>query len=270
MLRLLISASLIYLTIVALVWVFQDRLLYLPNMPTRSLEATPAEWGWEYEAVDLTAEDGTRLHAWWIPAPDARASLIFFHGNAGNISHRMASLEIFRDLGLNVLILDYRGYGESEGRPSEPGLRQDARAAWQHVREERGVPAESIVLFGRSLGSAVASELAREYSPGALILESPFRSVPEMAQAVYPFLPARWLARMDYDNEAYVRDVTGPTLVIHSRDDEIIPYNQGQAVYEAAAGPKKLLTLRGGHNTGFLDSRANYLSGIDRFLSEHL
>ncbi len=270
MLRLLVYAVIIYTVIVAVVWLMQDRLLYLPNMPTRELQASPADRGWEYESVNLETEDGTRIHGWWLPQPAARGTLIFFHGNAGNISHRLESLAIFRALDLSVLIIDYRGYGQSEGRPSEAGLRQDARAAWRHVWEERGIEAERIVLFGRSLGSAVASELALEHRPGVLILESPFRSVPRMAQDVYPFLPARWLARMDFDNEAHVREITVPTLVVHSRDDEIIPFSHGEAVYEAAAGPKDLLILRGGHNTAFMDSRRHYMDGLERFLSEHL
>lgn len=268
MLRLFIYVAIAYAIVVVLAWAMQDRLLYLRGVPTRELEATPADRGWSYETVSLRTEDGVDLHAWWLPVADARASLIFFHGNAGNISHRLESLAQFRELGLSVLILDYRGYGQSEGRPSEDGLRLDARAAWDHVRRVRDVSAERIVLFGRSLGSAVASELAREHPPGALMLESPFRSVPAMAQAAYPFLPARWLTRMDYANEDYVREVAAPTLVVHSRDDEIIPYEQGRAVFEAAAGPKAMLTLSGGHNTAFLESRARYIEGLDRFLRD--
>ncbi|MCP1728584.1 fermentation-respiration switch protein FrsA (DUF1100 family) [Natronospira proteinivora] len=268
MLRWLMIFAVAYLAVLALLWVFQNHLLYQPNMPTRDLQADPAERGWEYEDVHLSTGDGVELHGWWIPASEARASLIFFHGNAGNISHRLESIAIFRELGLSVLIIDYRGYGQSEGSPSEGGLRQDARAAWTHLREDRQIPAEDIVLFGRSLGSAVASELAREHQPGAVILESAFRSVPEMAQAVYPFFPARWLARMDYDNEAYVQDIQAPLLMVHSEDDEIIPYEQGRAVYETANQPKDFLTLQGGHNTGFLDSRQRYIQGLDQFLSE--
>ncbi len=172
-----------------------------------------------------------------------------------------------------MLILDYRGYGRSEGRPSEAGLARDARAGWRWLREEAGSAPEEIVLFGRSLGAAVAAELAeaREAEgerPAAVILESPFRSVPELAQRVYPFLPARWLARFSHDTESHVRGVTAPLLVIHSRDDEIIPFAEGEAVYSAAREPKRLLEIRGGHNTGFLDSEPDYSEGIDAFLSE--
>lgn len=270
MLRLLLMAIGVYLGILVLMWLFQDRLLYLPSMPGRELQASPADRGWEYEDLELIAEDGTRLHAWWVPAPEARGSLIFFHGNAGNISHRLHSIEIFRNLGLSVLILDYRGYGQSEGRPSEAGLYQDARAAWDHLLEERGVPAEEVVLFGRSLGSGVAAWLGQTVTPAGVILESSFRSVPDMAQTVYPFLPARWLARMDYPTEDYVQNLEAPVLVIHSEDDEIIPFQQGRAVYQAANEPKQFLTLRGGHNTGFLDSREVYVSGLDDFLSKVL
>jgi len=259
MLRWLLYPLIAYLLLLGFLWVMQERMLYMPNTPSRALEASPADRGWDYEDVTLETEDGVRVHGWWLPVDSPRGSLIFFHGNAGNISHRLASLSIFRDLGLSVLIIDYRGYGESEGSPSEAGFYRDAQAAWDHLRQERGVPASEIILFGRSLGAAVASGLAAslpaEDSAGAVILESPFRSVPEMAQALYPFLPARWLTRMDYDNEKHVQSIEAPLLIIHSEDDEIVPYAQGRAVYEAASSPKTFLGLSGGHNTGFFENQ---------------
>jgi uncharacterized protein len=267
-LRFLLWVVLIYAVIVVLAWAFQGRLLYLPGMPGREHVATPEDAGMDYRELRLTTEDGVALDAWYLPADPSRATLLFFHGNAGNISHRIQSLRQFHDLGLSVLIIDYRGYGRSEGRPSEEGLRKDARAAWRWLVEEAAASPSEIVLFGRSLGAAVAAELAREVEPGAVLLESPFRSVPEMAQSAYPFLPGRWLARFEHATEDYVRDLTAPVLVIHSEDDEIIPFSHGQAVYEAARQPKALLRIRGGHNTGFLESRDIYLEGIDRFLRE--
>jgi fermentation-respiration switch protein FrsA (DUF1100 family) len=268
MLRFLLSALLIYAVIVLLAWVFQARLLYLPGLPGREHVATPADIGLEYREIRLSAEDDVELDAWYIPSDPDRATLLFFHGNAGNISHRLESLRLFHRLGLSVLIIDYRGYGRSEGRPSEAGIRKDARAAWRWLTEAAAAEPGEIILFGRSLGAAVAAELAREVEPGAVLLESPFRSVPEMAQSAYPFLPGRWLARFEHATEDYVREINAPVLVIHSEDDEIIPFSHGQAVYEAARQPKALLRIRGGHNTGFLESRDIYLEGIDRFLRE--
>ncbi|MFC3284513.1 alpha/beta hydrolase [Litchfieldella rifensis] len=267
MLRLLSWLVLAYALVVLLAWAFQDRLLYLPYMGREHL-ATPADRGMAWKSVTLATDDGLSLDAWWVPANEPRGSLLFLHGNAGNISHRLDSLAQFHQLGLSVLIIDYRGYGRSEGRPSEAGTALDARAAWRWMREERAIAADEIVLFGRSLGAAVAAELGREVRPAAVILESPFRSVPLLAQQIYPFLPARWLARFDYDTAAYVTEIEAPILVIHSREDDIIPFSEGEAVFEAAREPKEMLVISGSHNTGFLESGAVYLEGIDDFLND--
>ncbi|MCE8022811.1 alpha/beta hydrolase [Billgrantia aerodenitrificans] len=262
----------IYGLVVLLAWFFQERLLYLPHVG-REHVATPAARGLGWEQVELQTADGLQLDAWWIPVEDARGKLLFFHGNAGNISHRLDSIQQFHRLGLSVLILDYRGYGRSEGRPSEEGTAQDARAGWRWLTEQEGATADEIVLFGRSLGAAVAAELAASLTPqeqpAAVILESPFRSVPALGQQLYPFLPVRWLATLDYPTARYVTRIESPLLVIHSRDDEIIPFSEGEAVYRAANEPKELLTIRGGHNTGFIDSEPDYSTGIDAFLQRH-
>ncbi|MCE8039867.1 alpha/beta hydrolase [Halomonas sp. MCCC 1A11062] len=262
----------IYGLVVLLAWFFQERLLYLPHVG-REHVATPAERGLGWEQVELQTADGLLLDAWWIPVEDARGKLLFFHGNAGNISHRLDSIQQFHRLGLSVLILDYRGYGRSEGRPSEEGTAQDARAGWRWLTEQQGATADEIVLFGRSLGAAVAAELAASLAPqgqpAAVILESPFRSVPALGQQLYPFLPVRWLATLDYPTERYVTRIESPLLVIHSRDDEIIPFSEGEAVYRAANEPRELLTIRGGHNTGFVDSEPEYSAGIDAFLERY-
>ncbi|WP_355659637.1 alpha/beta hydrolase [Halomonas salifodinae] len=269
MLRFAVLLLVAYGLVVALAWAFQERLLYLPHLG-RDPIATPADRGLSFDAVTLTTEDGLALDAWWLPAEAPRGTLLFFHGNAGNISHRLASLVQFHRLGLSVLILDYRGYGQSEGRPSETGTARDARAAWQWLMARDEAPGE-VVLFGRSLGAAVATELGAALSaagtpPGAVILESPFRSVPALGQRLYPFLPVRWLARLEYEVEGRVAEIAAPLLVIHSRDDEIIPFAEGQAVHAAAGEPKALLVIGGGHNTGFLDSEPEYSAGIDAFL----
>lgn len=268
-----LSLAIIYALVVALMWAFQERLLYLPNAG-REHVATPADRGLAWEAVTLTTEDDVALDAWWVPAPEPRGSLLFFHGNAGNISHRLESIAQFHRLGLSVLIVDYRGYGRSEGRPSEAGTALDARAAWQWLRDA-GNETDEIVVFGRSLGAAVAAALAaslaeQQTAPAAVILESPFSSVPALAQDLYPFLPVRWLARIDYPVKTYVTQISAPLLVIHSHDDEIIPFAQGEAVYRAAQQPKQLLEIQGGHNTGFLDSEPAYSEGIDAFLRAYV
>jgi fermentation-respiration switch protein FrsA (DUF1100 family) len=261
----------VYLALGLLLFLSQSRLLYYPNLPSRAVVATPARIGLAYEEVALVASDGVRLHGWFLPAgEEARGVLLFFHGNAGNISHRLDSLRIFHDLGLAVLIFDYRGYGQSEGKVTEEGTYLDAEAAWRHLTEARRIPEHEIVLFGRSLGAAVATHLAVRQRPKALILESSFTSVPDLAAKYYRIFPVRWLARYRYDARTDLGAVVCPVLIVHSHDDEIIPVAHGRALYEAAREPKAFLELRGGHNDGFLASGRSYTEGLDAFLGKHL
>lgn len=256
-----------YGALVLLVFFTQASLLYYPNMPSRELHASPEDIGLAYEEVRLTTDDGVELHGWFVPAPAPRATLLFFHGNAGNISHRLDSLKIFHDLGLNTLIIDYRGYGKSAGSPSEQGTHLDAQAAWIYLTQQRGTEASDIILFGRSLGAAVAARLASEVQPRALIVESAFTSVPDLGAEVYPFLPVRLLSRFHYPARDYIARAPCPTLIVHSRDDEIIPFHHGAALFALAREPKQLLELRGGHNDGFLVSLPAYREGLADFLS---
>jgi fermentation-respiration switch protein FrsA (DUF1100 family) len=260
-----------YALLCAWLFFFQSQLIYFP---TRAIEATPAAIGLAYESVEFRAEDGVRLTGWYLPAcaPEgdkacrSRATLLFFHGNAGNISHRLESLAIFHGLGLDVFIFDYRGYGESEGSPDEQGTYRDAEAAWRYLAETRRVPSGQIVYFGRSLGAAVAAWLAARRAPGALILESTFTSAPDLGADLYPWLPVRWLARIDYDTRARLSSVTAPVLIAHSPQDEIIPFRHAQQLFAAAREPKELLRLRGDHNSGFYVTGRDYIAGLDAFL----
>lgn len=242
--------------------------LQQPSMiffPYPTLDQTPAEWGYNYEDVFLDTEDGVRLHGWYIPHHGSRQVLLFFHGNAGNISHRSASVEIFHRLGLNVLIFDYRGYGLSQGKPDEHGLYEDARAAWHYLINEREFEPEDTILFGRSLGGAVAAELATQIQPRGLILESTFSSARDVANAVFPVLSRLILLRYDFSTAAHVGLVTCPVLVLHSPDDEIIPFRLGEKVFQAANEPKSLVKMRGDHNSGFLVDQAGYEQALGRF-----
>jgi len=274
-----------YGAIVGLAFAFQDQLLF---QPTSRLLATPNAAGMNYETVRLNTtnpssrigSDGETLHGWWIPAPDvsretspgefAKQTLLFFHGNAGNISGRLESVQKFRQLGLNVLIVDYRGYGQSTGSPSEEGIYKDAEACWRHLMETRGIAPDDVVIFGRSMGGGPATWLAQRHSPGAVILESVFTNVPDIGAHHYSFLPVRALATNQFDNESRVAEIDAPTLHIHSREDHVVPFKLGRRVYEAAAEPKQFLEIQGGHNDGFLVSADTYLRTIDDFLAEHL
>jgi fermentation-respiration switch protein FrsA (DUF1100 family) len=268
-LSLLLTVGAAYLALLLLVYVFQSRLLYLPNIGGRGLAATPADIGLAFEEVRFTARDEVVLHGWFVPARDGAPVLLFCHGNGGNISHRLDSIRLFHDLGLNVFIFDYRGYGLSEGRPYEEGTYRDAEAAWNHLVARRGVNAQDIVVYGQSLGAAIAAQLARGRSAAALILEAPFVSIPEVASRHYWYLPVRWLSRFKYPTAAFVRDVHVPMLIIHSPQDEISPFEQGRAVFEQANEPKVFLEISGDHNAGFLLSGARYTEGLRMFLRDH-
>jgi fermentation-respiration switch protein FrsA (DUF1100 family) len=234
--------------------------------PFPRLEATPEDWGLDYRDLTITARDGLDLHGWFIPHPGSRRVLLFFHGNAGNISHRGDSIRIFHRLGLSVLIIDYRGYGRSEGSPSEQGLYRDARAAWRWLTGEGGYAPEDIVVFGRSLGAAVAARLAAETDPAGLILESGFSSARDAARSIFPLISWLVIRRYDFDAARALASVRSPVLVLHSPDDEIIPYGLGRRLYEAAGEPKRFVDLRGGHNDGFLLSHPGYERALGEFL----
>jgi len=254
-----------YILVVAIVYLMQGRMLYLAGVPGRTLTMTPTDVGMDFQDVSIATTDGVMLHGWFIAGRSSRV-LLFFHGNAGNISHRLDSIWQFQSLGLSILIIDYRGYGQSAGRTTEMGMYRDADAAWRYLIESRGIVANDIVIFGRSLGGSVASRLASENQPLALIVESSFTSIPDIAQDLYPWLPARWLSRLNHATREYVRDVRCPILVIHSRDDEIIPFRHGETIFASANEPRTLLTLRGGHNDAFLIDESAYVEGLRTFL----
>lgn len=268
--RILFMAVLIYVALAVVIFVFQSRLVFLPDLAGRAVVDTPERMGLVYEDVELQTADGKVLHGWWLPHAQARGTLLFQHGNAGNISHRLDSLMIFHDLGLNVFIYDYRGYGQSTGRPSEQGVYVDAETAWAWLVEDQGIDAGEIILFGRSMGAAIAAELGRRVNAGGLILESSFTSVPDIGAEVYWWLPVRLLARIRFPTVEYVAESNAPVLIVHSPDDEIIPFAHAERIFEAAPEPKSLLEMRGDHNTGFLMSRDIYRDGLDRFLNEVL
>lgn len=256
--------------IVFVLWVrwMEPRMLYYP---VRGLEATPASRGWRFEEVRLAAADGTRIHGWFIPAGGdttrARLTVLLLHGNAGNLSHRLEKLAILRELGVDVLILDYRGYGESEGRPDERGLYRDARAGYEHLVSERGLDPRTLVLFGESLGSAVASHLASETRIGGLVLDAAFTSIPDVAQDMFPFLPVRWVVRDRYDTLGRIARIQAPVLILHSHDDEYFPFAHARKLAAAAREPT-VVELRGGHNDGFLASEAVYRQALAAFLAK--
>jgi pimeloyl-ACP methyl ester carboxylesterase len=259
-----IAALLVVLS--AIMLIFERKLIYYPQ---RAHDVTPRQLGLACEDLTLTAEDGVRIHAWYLPPPgEPRFTVLFAHGNAGNVSHRLdRALLLQSKLGAAVLLFDYRGYGRSEGSPDEEGTYRDARAAHRWLVEEKHVPVDRLVVFGESLGSAVALDLALSRPCRALVLESPFASVPAMARAVYPFLPLWPFVRTRYDNEAKVPRLTVPLLVLHGDRDEVVPFAQGRRVFEAAPGPKRFFAIPGaGHNDTYIVGGEAYWSVVRDFL----
>lgn len=249
--------------------VFQPRLVFYPEID-RKVGATPAQLGLPYEDLHLKTSDGIELHGWYIAASQPRGTVLFLHGNAGNISHRLDSVQMFHRLGYSTLIFDYRGYGNSGGTPTEQGTYRDAEAAWRYLTEQRHIPACRIVLFGESLGGAVAARLAALQKPAALVIASGFTSVPDLGQQLYPYFQVRWLARIRYDTREYLRSVAVPVLIAHSPEDDIIPFEHGRALFAAANPPKRFLELAGGHNDGFIFMRAAWVKILGEFLDEHI
>jgi pimeloyl-ACP methyl ester carboxylesterase len=244
----------------------KNALLYYPY---KHLVATPASIGLAYEDVSFNTEDGVILKGWWVPKQGARAVVLFCHGNGGNISFLLDTISIFHSLNLDVFVFDYRGYGASGGSPTEDGTYLDVRAAWNHMLAAKKAPPEKIILIGRSLGGSIAAWLARERRPRALILESTFTDAADVANFHYRIAPGRLLFGDTYNTKEYVRRVACPVLVVHSPNDEIIPYEHGKCLFQLAPSPKEFLLIRGSHNSGFVDSIKEYKAGLDNFISKY-
>ncbi|MBI4376978.1 MAG: alpha/beta hydrolase [Elusimicrobia bacterium] len=266
-----VPALLFWLVTLAALWLalrrFEQSSVYVPF---RELSAHPGSIGLGYEELSLKTPDGETLHAWFIPAAHGSRApvLLFCHGNGGNISHRLEKIKIFRAAGLSVLAFDYRGYGRSTGRPSELGTYEDAQTAYRWLIEQGRARAENIVLYGESLGAGVAVELARRLPSAGLIIDSGFTSIVDMGKHYFPWLPVRWLARYRYDNLSKIPGLSIPILVLHSPQDDIIPYPMGLRLFEAARAPKRFVELKGDHNEGFLQTGPAYGEAIGRFARE--
>lgn len=236
-------------------------------IPSREVTYSPLNVGLHFETVQLRTADGESLEAWFVPVGDPDAmTVLFCHGNAGNMGNRVHALRVLHDLGLNALVFDYRGYGNSSGSPTENGTYRDARAAWDYLVLQRGIRPSRVVLYGRSLGGAVATWLANNVDAAGLVLDSAFSSAEDMAAKMFPLLPGRLLCRFRYDSLSLIAGVGMPVMITHSRDDELIPFDMGRRLHAAAAEPKFLHEARGGHNDGILESDAEYQKRLADFI----
>ena len=263
-----------YIGLAIVLYLGQSNLVYRLS---QELIETPATLGLKFEDIQITTKDNVNLDAWFVPAKDkdqiGKGVILFCHGNGGNIGDRVSYLPIFRDLGLSTFLFDYRGYGKSGGKPTEEGTYNDVEAAWQYLTQEKQIPPKKIIIYGESLGGAIASYLAEKISQqdsknaaSGLVLASTFTSVSDRASELYPFLPIRLLSRFSYNSRDRLPNIKIPVLIIHSTDDEIIPFSHGDRNFQAANQPKKLVKLRGDHNSGFLDSLEIYRNGLNEFI----
>ncbi len=250
--------------------------------PKKQLTVNPGLLGLSYDNVFFTTADGVKLHGWYLraggtgpptageqdvggPAPPV---VIYFHGNAGNIGDRLEKVSHLLKIGLDVFLFDYRGYGLSAGVPSEAGLYRDAFAAYEYVCQRPGVIPSRIIAYGTSLGGVPASELSAQRTLGALIIDSSFSSAADMARRMYPFIPS-FLLSVKMDSVQRLQEVHIPKLFIHSPQDELVPYDLGRKLFEAAAAPKEFLVTHGRHNDNYIESKDIWIEGIRGFLTRY-
>ena len=247
----------------------EDKFIFHPD-PVSARD--PSHVGLSFENILFNTQDDIRLHGWFIPHQEARGTLVWFHGNAGNISDRLLNIKLLHDrIKINIFIFDYRGYGQSEGTASEKGTYLDGAAAIKYLLGRDDAAARQLILFGRSLGAAVAAEMAIRFTSLGLILESPFVSIREMAQALFPSLPIAWLLRTRYDTLEKVRRVKAPIMVLHGDHDATVPFAQGKRVFEVAPQPKRFYRIVGAsHNDTFVVGGEEYYGALREFIESAL
>ncbi|MBF0523027.1 MAG: alpha/beta hydrolase [Candidatus Omnitrophica bacterium] len=233
--------------------------------PSKFLEATPRMAGLDFEDIYFKTQDGLTLNGWFIKFSSTAPTVIFFHGNAGNISHRIEKISLLRNVRVNIFLIDYRGYGNSQGRPSEKGVYEDAAAAYDYLLTRNDIDLHKLMAYGESLGGAVAIDLATRRNLSGLIVDSSFTNAADMAKMVVPAIPG-FLIRTKMDSLSKVGKINIPKLFIHSKEDEIVPFVYGRRLFEAAVEPKQFLETRGDHNGGYYQSREKFLEGITNFL----
>ena len=263
-LYIVITISCVYLLLVIALFCMQRRLVFYPK---KEIFATPQDCGIYFDDIYYETSDGVKINAWFVPADNAEFTVLFCHGNGGCLAHRIETVKLYNELGINFFIFDYRGYGLSGGRISEKGIYLDTEAAWRFLVEEKQIPPEKIVLIGRSLGGAPASRLAAEKHPNRLICESSFISIPETGRDLYPYLPVRQLSRYKFPSGEYLKQVKCPVMIVQSRDDDVVKFRHGQKLFELASQPKTFLELTGTHDDCYFDCRNQYAAAISSFIS---
>jgi hypothetical protein len=235
--------------------------------PSRVIAVIPPMIGLPWEDIHFKTSDDLVLNGWFFKNPQAGSTIIFAHGNAGNMSDRLMKVKFFFDLGLNVFIFDYRGYGKSQGKPSEAGIYLDAQSAYDYLQTRGDVNMKGIILYGASIGGIVVIDLATHRDAALLVVESSITNARDMAKIFYPFVPT-FILSLKFDSISKVRKLGMPKLFIHSPDDEVVPYWVGQQLFEAAAEPKEFLKIHGGHNDGSITVDPSAAGEFIRILKE--
>lgn len=256
---LLVTISIIY----AYIKYMEARGIFYPEKQVRF---TPKNINAGFDDVYLTTEDNITLNGWFIPYNEAKYTLIFLHGNAGNIGNRLDKINLLRETKCNIFIIDYRGYGHSKGAPCEIGFYYDARAAYKYLLIEHGISPDQIILYGESLGAAVATDLAAKSEVKAVILEGAFSCAKDMAKIIFPFLPG-FIFQNKFDSLKKIASVKAAKLFIHADNDEIVPINLGKKLFNSAPEPKVFTELSGSHNEAFLSSKDKYITAIKSFIN---
>jgi hypothetical protein len=256
------------ISILCLVFIYvkyiESRSIFIPS---RELELDPAYLNLRFEDIYFNTSDGLKINGWLIPANNPKYTLLFLHGNGGNIGHRLEKLNMLSKIGLNVFIIDYRGYGKSAGRPSEAGLYLDAKAAYDYLVNGRKINPENIILYGESIGTAATIDLAYRVLVKAIILEGAFSSGKDMARRVFALIPNFFFSDR-FNSLKKIPKVKAAKLFLHSRNDEIVPLVLAKKLFDSAPEPKTFVELIGGHNTAYFDSQDKYLSAIASFVDK--
>jgi hypothetical protein len=245
-------------------YLHQEKYVYYPS---KIWKKTPAADGLAYEDLKLHSSDGVELSAWYIPRENPKGSVLFLHGNGRNMSGELDAVRMFHDFSYNVLTLDYRGYGKSGGVPDEEGTYRDAQAVWDFLVRDKKESSARIVVYGRSLGAAIATNLvSKNNKPQALILEAAFTSLPDAGQDIYPIFPVKYFSKYHYDTIDKLKLIHCPVLIVHSRDDQLVPFRHAKSLYEVVTGKKELIEIGGPHKGNYQPTLQKYKDGVKRFL----
>ncbi len=240
--------------------------------PTKELTVTPDQVGLQYDNVQINVKDDESVHGWYFDQPvdqskgGERRVLLFCHGNGGNISNRLETILFLQEIGVSLLIFDYRGYGQSDGEFGEENMYQDALTSYRWLIDEKGWQSEQIILFGRSLGGAIVVDLATKVKAGGVIVESSFTAIGDMASKMYPWLPVRYLLKYQFSSIDKIADLTCPILIAHSQEDSLVPYEMGRRLFEVGGDKAQFVELSGDHDELAYLQSSTYRSAIRQFI----